>query len=176
MSWPDGMEAAREKSLLMQLEWGIPFFDSHDIKRNVHALLAERRRLIHSSFLALCNGLYGFFRCGLALIYARLSVRVWSTQSTTCGRGLKWIISIVPKIRKCLHPPALPPLLVTSAENKWSLMAFFEFLVRGAAVSVFHGSEWCGPGSLEFLALRSEALIYQDVLAVRCVHGRGNLR
>lgn len=53
-------------------------------------------------------------------------------------------------------------------------MAFFEFLVRGAAVSVFHGSEWCGPGSLEFLAGRSEALIYQDVLAVRCVHGKGN--
>lgn len=78
------------------------------------------------------------------------------------------------KIRKYLHPPALP-LLVTSAENKWSLMAFFGFLVRRAAVSVFHGSEWCGPGSLEFLALRSEALIYQDVLSVRCVHGQGKL-
>lgn len=77
------------------------------------------------------------------------------------------------KIRKCLHLPTLP-LLVTSAENKWSLMAFFKFLVHGAAVSVFHGSEWCGPGSLEFLAGRSEALIYQDVLAVRCVHGKGN--
>lgn len=46
--------------------------------------------------------------------------------------------------------------------------------MRGAAVSVFHGSEWCGPGSLEFLAGRSEALIYQDVLAVRCVRGKGN--
>ena len=77
------------------------------------------------------------------------------------------------KIRKCLHLPTLP-LLVTSAENKWSLMAFFKFLVHGAAVSVFHGSEWCGPCSLEFLAARSEALIYQDVLAVRCVHGKGN--
>lgn len=54
-------------------------------------------------------------------------------------------------------------------------MAFFEFLVRGAAVSVFHGSEWCGPGSLEFLAARSEALIYQDVLSVRCVHSLGTL-
>lgn len=54
-------------------------------------------------------------------------------------------------------------------------MAFFEFLVHGAAVSVFHGSEWCGPGSLEFLAGRSEALIYQDVLSVRCMHGQGNL-
>lgn len=53
-------------------------------------------------------------------------------------------------------------------------MAFFEFLVRGADVSVFHGSEWCGPCSLEFLAGRSEALIYQDVLSVRCVHGGGN--
>lgn len=80
---------------------------------------------------------------------------------------------ICSKIRKCLHLPTLP-LLVTSAENKWSLMAFFEFLVRGAAVSVFHRSEWCGPGSLEFLAGRSEALIYQAVLSVRCVHGEGN--
>lgn len=53
-------------------------------------------------------------------------------------------------------------------------MAFFEFLVHRAAVSVFHGSEWCGPGSLEFLAGRSEALIYQDVHSVRCVHGREN--
>lgn len=53
-------------------------------------------------------------------------------------------------------------------------MAFFEFLVHGAAVSVFHGSEWCGPGSLEFLAGRSEALIYQDVLSISCVHGWGN--
>lgn len=54
-------------------------------------------------------------------------------------------------------------------------MAFFKFLVRGAAVSVFHGSEWCGSGSLEFLAARSEALIYQDVLFVRCVHVGENL-
>lgn len=63
-------------------------------------------------------------------------------------------------------------MLVTSAENKQSLMAFFKFLVRGAAVSVFHGSEWCGSGSLEFLAGRSEALIYQDVLSVRCAHAK----
>lgn len=53
-------------------------------------------------------------------------------------------------------------------------MAFFEFLVRGADVSVFHGFQLCGPCSLEFLAGRSEALIYQDVLSVRCVRGKGN--
>ena len=78
------------------------------------------------------------------------------------------------KNQKISSSPILP-LLVTSAENKWSLMAFFAFLVRGADVSVFHGSEWCGPGSLEFLAGRSEDLIYQDVLSVRCIHGQGNL-
>lgn len=78
------------------------------------------------------------------------------------------------KNQKMSSPPPTLPFLVTSAENKWSLMAFFEFLVHRAAVSVFHGSEWCGPGSLEFLAGRSEALIYQDVHSVRCVHGREN--
>lgn len=52
-------------------------------------------------------------------------------------------------------------------------MAFLEFLVHGVAVSVFHQSEWCGPGSLEFLAGRSEALIYQEVLSERCVHCEG---
>lgn len=67
------------------------------------------------------------------------------------------------------------PILVSFTENKWTLIAFFEFLVCGAAVSVFHGSEWCGPGSLEFLAARSEALIYQDVLFLRCVHSLGTL-
>lgn len=75
---------------------------------------------------------------------------------------------------KMSSSPLALPVLVTSAEYKWSLMAFFEFLVRGAAVSVFYGSEWCGPGSLEFLAGRSEALIYLDVLSVSCVHGWGN--
>lgn len=83
------------------------------------------------------------------------------------------LFQLFTKIRKYLQPPTLP-LLVTSTENKWSLMAFLAFLVRGAAVSVFHGSEWCGPGSLEFLAERSEALIYQDVLSVRCVHAQRN--
>lgn len=96
-------------------------------------------------------------------------------RHTTCGCGQKWIIELF-TIKKYSPPqtPTSTPRHVTTMENKWNIMAFFEFLVRGAAVSVFHGSEWCGPGSLEFLAKRSEFVIYLDVLSVRCVHAQGN--
>lgn len=103
-----------------------------------------------------------------------VSVFVWGlTKARHVALVKIGLFRMLKKSENVLIPLTLP-LLVTSAEYKWNLMAFFEFLVRGADVSVFHGFQLCGPCSLEFLAGRSEALIYQDVLSVRCVRGKGN--
>lgn len=87
---------------------GHSLFDSYDVKCNVCALLAACLCVIHSSFLALCYVLYGFFCMWLStnvctsqrscVVYPKHNMWPWlKVDYFNCS-----------KIWKCLHPPYPP--------------------------------------------------------------------
>ncbi len=134
----DGMEAAQEESVLKQHK------ASHSLVHMIHTVMYMLFWLHVSVGSIHVFGSAVFFCMWLTtnLCMSRYSCVVHPKHNMWPWLEVDYFNCL--KIRKCLHPLALP-LLVNSAENKWSLMAFFEFLVRGAAVSVFHGSQWLWP-------------------------------
>lgn len=154
------------------------------LEKNLHWYINLIWEVIMKLFRFMCNVMYVYvvycmsvcdhlgsctvlcaFACGWALIYACFCVRVWSSKAP-CGCGYKWITSIIQKLENIFTAFRL---LVTSAENKYSLMTFFEFLLHWAVFPYFtylNGvtqavwNSWLGD---------QRRLIYQDVLSVRCV-------